>query len=351
VDQPSVTPRPWPWKGPLSLAPAPVVAADQPDTGIPAGCKRRLRRAPTPANSSGTTRTWISTSHARIQGRQHEQRRHRSAWPARPTAPVLDAEDWSAESTRHYAEPDPRRSVLGPHRTGEPRTTAGTSGHRTLDEIAGHPTYSLLTLGERHATWSSSLPTRLQRAGGPANEAGGRPGQASPCIQVSSGRQEGVRSGSRPACHLRAIRTGFGWSLTGSHGHSRQSEPPRDSWRLRLVRGAARHEREHQRPAASVLPQGHRPEQARRRRPRRCRRSPSTADPARPSDGEPQQRPSTNSYTPVTKPVLRQPLEPGQYPATPSASPTRARSPRSAPAVTATTTRSPRRSSGCTRPS
>jgi hypothetical protein len=39
---------------------------------------------------------------------------------------------------------------------------------------------------------------------------------------------------------------------------------------------------------------------------------PSTADPARPSAGEPQQRPSTNSYTPVTKPVLRRPLEPGQ---------------------------------------
>jgi hypothetical protein len=35
--------------------------------------------------------------------------------------------------------------------------------------------------------------------------------------------------------------------------------------------------------------------------------------PARPWDGEPRERPSTNSYTPVTKPVLRRPPEPGQY--------------------------------------
>jgi hypothetical protein len=34
---------------------------------------------------------------------------------------------------------------------------------------------------------------------------------------------------------------------------------------------AARHQREHQRAAAPVLPQGHRPEQTQRRRPRRCR--------------------------------------------------------------------------------
>jgi IS30 family transposase len=33
--------------------------------------------------------------------------------------------------------------------------------------------------------------------------------------------------------------------------------------------------------------------------------------PARPSDGEPPQRPSTNSYTPLNRPMLRGPLEPG----------------------------------------
>ena len=42
-------------------------------------------------------------------------------------------------------------------------------------------------------------------------------------------------------------------------------------------------------------------------------RSHSIPDHAKPSTGEPQQRPSTNSYTPPNKTVLRRPLEPGQY--------------------------------------
>ena len=59
---------------------------------------------------------------------------------------------------------------------------------------------------------------------------------------------------------------------------------------------AARHEREHQRPAAPVLPQGHRPvplEHATTSKPSPPR---STAGPARHSAGRPQPKHSTNSY-------------------------------------------------------
>ena len=36
-------------------------------------------------------------------------------------------------------------------------------------------------------------------------------------------RREHVQA-HRPACHLRAIRTGLGWSLAVRHGHSRHPE-------------------------------------------------------------------------------------------------------------------------------
>ena len=42
-------------------------------------------------------------------------------------------------------------------------------------------------------------------------------------------------------------------------------------------------------------------------------RRPDTADPAKPSATRPPPRPSTNTYTPSNKAVLRRPLEPGQY--------------------------------------
>ena len=42
-------------------------------------------------------------------------------------------------------------------------------------------------------------------------------------------------------------------------------------------------------------------------------RSRSMPDHAKPSTGEPQPKPSTNSYTPPSKTVLRRPLEPGQF--------------------------------------
>ena len=76
---------------------------------------------------------------------------------------------------------------------------------------------------------------------------------------------------------------------------------------------AARHEREHQRPAAPVLPQGHRPVPLDRRRDRSRRRTPSTAGPARPSAGRHPPKPSTSSYCRSNKPVLRRPIEPGLH--------------------------------------
>ena len=76
---------------------------------------------------------------------------------------------------------------------------------------------------------------------------------------------------------------------------------------------AARHEREHQRAAAPVLPQGHRPLPLDRRRDRSRRRDTSTAGRARRSAGRHQPKPSTSSYGRSNKPVLRRSIEPGQY--------------------------------------
>ena len=76
---------------------------------------------------------------------------------------------------------------------------------------------------------------------------------------------------------------------------------------------AARHEREHQRPAAPVLPQGHRPQPAQRATTSPPSPPRSTADPARRSAGRHPPRPSTITYPHLKKPVLRRPLEPGQY--------------------------------------
>jgi hypothetical protein len=51
--------------------------------------------------------------------------------------------------------------VLGPHPTGQQRTTAGRSGHQTLAETAGRCLYSSVTLyGADGPQWSASLPTR-----------------------------------------------------------------------------------------------------------------------------------------------------------------------------------------------
>ena len=68
-------------------------------------------------------------------------------------------------------QPKPRWSALGPQPTGEPRTTAGTSGHHTFVRTAGRSTYGPLTSygGDRRrgvrvspppaASPSGSLPT------------------------------------------------------------------------------------------------------------------------------------------------------------------------------------------------
>jgi hypothetical protein len=62
--------------------------------------------------------------------------------------PVDPVPGGKGRSPRRQPKPDgtgTRRSVLGPHRAGERRTTAGTGGHRTLAETAGCSTYRPLT--------------------------------------------------------------------------------------------------------------------------------------------------------------------------------------------------------------
>jgi IS30 family transposase len=68
-------------------------------------------------------------------------------------------------------------------------------------------------------------------------------------------------------------------------------------------------QREHQRPAAPVLPQRHRPERAQHRRPRRRRRA-LNSRPRKTSAGEHQLKPSTITYYHFNKQVLRRPLGP-----------------------------------------
>ena len=76
---------------------------------------------------------------------------------------------------------------------------------------------------------------------------------------------------------------------------------------------AAWNQREHQRSAPPILPQRHRPPQTLTQATSTLSLQHSTADPAKPSAGGLQPRPSTNTYTPSNKAVLQRPLEPGQY--------------------------------------
>ena len=70
---------------------------------------------------------------------------------------------------------------------------------------------------------------------------------------------------------------------------------------------------EHQRSHPSILPQRHRPLQHSRGDLDAPSLQPSTVDPTKPPATGPQPRPSTSTYTPSNKAVLRRPLEPGQY--------------------------------------
>ena len=76
---------------------------------------------------------------------------------------------------------------------------------------------------------------------------------------------------------------------------------------------AARHQREHQRAAAPVLPEGHRPDPM--GPPTNSTPSPprSTVGHARPSTGRHPPRSSTSNYGWSNEPVLRPPVESGQY--------------------------------------
>jgi hypothetical protein len=54
---------------------------------------------------------------------------------------------WSRRVISFRTGPEPSSFRAGPQSTGEPRTTAGMSGHRTSVGTAGRGTYSLLTSG------------------------------------------------------------------------------------------------------------------------------------------------------------------------------------------------------------
>ncbi len=93
------------------------------------------------------------------------------------------------------------------------------------------------------------------------------------------------------------------------HAQLRISTPASRSTSPTRTALAARHQRKHQWPAAPVLPQRHRPQPPQPRRPGRRRRHTQRPPPQNPSAGRPQPRPSTNSYTPASKAMLRRPLE------------------------------------------
>ena len=76
---------------------------------------------------------------------------------------------------------------------------------------------------------------------------------------------------------------------------------------------AARHQREHQRPAAPVLPERHRPISLGPRRPPRRPGGGQQQTPEKSSPGRRQPKSLTSSYSRSTKPVLQPPIEPRQY--------------------------------------
>jgi len=77
---------------------------------------------------------------------------------------------------------------------------------------------------------------------------------------------------------------------------------------------AARHQREHQRPAAPVLPQGHRPEPAHRRRPRRGRRRTQQPTPQDPRLEDPRRGPQRTATVDPMRRCCDDPLNLGSTP-------------------------------------
>ena len=113
------------------------------------------------------------------------------------------------------------------------------------------------------------------------------PGAAAPVADLGPGRGDGP---ARPAAHRHR---------------------PRDLLLRPAQPLAARHEREHQRPAAPVLPQGHRPEPPQPRRPRRRRRRAQRPPPQDTRLEDPSRGPRRVPILRSSKAVLRRPLEPG----------------------------------------
>jgi hypothetical protein len=85
----------------------------------------------------------------------------------------------------------PSWSVLGPQRTGEPRTTAVRSGHRTIVGTARSLRLDPSDLARRRrALWSSSLPTRLREPSASCLRDGGPRGRAFPSGRAGSRHQQ-----------------------------------------------------------------------------------------------------------------------------------------------------------------
>jgi hypothetical protein len=128
---------------PSSLS-VPLACHSQQSQAVPSGHPRTTPRRPRPAPSLSSQVTLLPDLALQAGGRF--SRRCDRPCRARPADPVAGR---GGPERRRRPRPDgtgtPARSVLGPQPTGEPRTTAGRSGHHTHAATAGRSTYGPLT--------------------------------------------------------------------------------------------------------------------------------------------------------------------------------------------------------------
>jgi hypothetical protein len=115
-------------------------------------------------------------------------------------------------------------SALGPYRSGNHGSLAGTSGHARHGRIAGEtPIGAPISHAREGVQWSSSLPNQLPRAHpGSCPRGAAYRGRASPCGRAGSHRRQ-VGAGLfsltvPPACHKQrspAVSSGQSRSLEG----------------------------------------------------------------------------------------------------------------------------------------
>jgi hypothetical protein len=112
-------------------------------------------------------------------------------WSRRTGAPEASATDGTGT---------PTRSVVGPHPTGEPWTTAVRSGHRTHAGTAGRSTYGPLTsdAGDQRSGVRVSPPAAASPSASCPRD-GGHPGRAFPSGRAGSRHQQLELSPLAPA--------------------------------------------------------------------------------------------------------------------------------------------------------